>query len=215
MRAWQSSWEGNSAMGDFDGQGMMGGGMMGGGMMMDGMSTDDLRRADDVDLAFIDAMIPHHQGAVMMAERVRSRTERPELKQLAEDIIAEQEAEITQLRQQVAALEARLAEFVAPPNPTSTQVLDAVCRVWGHTRSSLTIRSRSRAVAWPRQAAMALMRKHCPDLSSPEIARTMGISDHTTILYGAKQARWRAKNVPEFGERMAAAETIILTGGHA
>ncbi len=94
MRAWQSSWEGNSAMGDFDGQGMMGG-----GMMMDGMSTDDLRRADDVDLAFIDAMIPHHQGAVMMAERVRLRTERPELKQLAEDIIAEQEAEITQLRE--------------------------------------------------------------------------------------------------------------------
>lgn len=50
------------------------------------------------DLRFIDAMIPHHQGAIDMAEDLKQNTQRPELLKLANDIIAAQTAEIEQMR---------------------------------------------------------------------------------------------------------------------
>ena len=50
------------------------------------------------DERFIDAMAPHHQGAVEMAEVALVRAEHPELRQLAQNIIADQSAEIERLR---------------------------------------------------------------------------------------------------------------------
>jgi len=49
------------------------------------------------DKAFIDAMVPHHKGAVEMAQVALENGQRPEIKQLAEDIVAAQEAEIQTL----------------------------------------------------------------------------------------------------------------------
>jgi uncharacterized protein (DUF305 family) len=54
--------------------------------------------AEPYDLRFIDAMIPHHQGAIDMAEDLKRNTQRPELLKLADDIIAAQSAEIAQMR---------------------------------------------------------------------------------------------------------------------
>jgi uncharacterized protein (DUF305 family) len=66
------------------------------GMMM----SQDLGAADaDFDLRFIGAMIPHHEGAVMMAKDVLGKTKRPEIKQMAEAIIASQQTEIQQMQQ--------------------------------------------------------------------------------------------------------------------
>jgi uncharacterized protein (DUF305 family) len=60
----------------------------------------DLGPADaDYDLRFIDAMIPHHEGAVSMAQDLAQKTKRPELQQLAKNIIAEQRQEIAQMKQ--------------------------------------------------------------------------------------------------------------------
>ena len=67
--------------------------------MMGGMSADDLKSADDVDKAFLAAMIPHHEGAVMMAEMVKAGSPNPQVAKLADDIIAAQEREIAQMRQ--------------------------------------------------------------------------------------------------------------------
>ena len=50
------------------------------------------------DERFIDAMVPHHQGAIDMAEVALERAEHPELRQLAENVIVDQEAEIEELR---------------------------------------------------------------------------------------------------------------------
>jgi uncharacterized protein (DUF305 family) len=51
------------------------------------------------DAQFIDSMIVHHQGAVTMAQQAQQEAERPELKQLAEIIIEDQQAEIAQMEQ--------------------------------------------------------------------------------------------------------------------
>ena len=70
--------------------------------MMDSMRGMDMNRlnaatGNSFDLMFIDMMIPHHQGAVMMAREALQRAEHPELKQLAQQIIREQEREIAQM----------------------------------------------------------------------------------------------------------------------
>ena len=53
----------------------------------------------DYDLRFIDAMIPHHQGAVLMAKEAQQKYKRPEIKQLADNIIKAQNKEIDRMKQ--------------------------------------------------------------------------------------------------------------------
>lgn len=63
------------------------------------MAAMDLGPQDETfDLRFIDAMIPHHEGAVMMAEAALENSTRPEIRQLAEAIIAAQDQEISQMQ---------------------------------------------------------------------------------------------------------------------
>ena len=49
-------------------------------------------------LQFIDTMIAHHQGAVDMAQLVNTRTNRDEMKKLAQNIIDEQRREIADMQ---------------------------------------------------------------------------------------------------------------------
>ena len=53
----------------------------------------------DFDLRFLDGMVPHHEGAVVMAQEVLAKSQRPELKKLANEVIAAQKKEITQMQQ--------------------------------------------------------------------------------------------------------------------
>jgi uncharacterized protein (DUF305 family) len=60
----------------------------------------DLGQSDaEFDLRFLNAMIPHHEGALTMAQDVLSKSQRPEMKQLAEDILTSQQKEIDQMKQ--------------------------------------------------------------------------------------------------------------------
>jgi uncharacterized protein (DUF305 family) len=59
-------------------------------MLMEGGEYSDER--------FIDAMVPHHQGAIDMAEVALENAEHLELPQLADNVISTQQAEIEQLR---------------------------------------------------------------------------------------------------------------------
>jgi uncharacterized protein (DUF305 family) len=49
-------------------------------------------------LLFIDAMTPHHEGGVVMAQEALQKSKRPEMKQLAQEIIDAQKKEIAQLK---------------------------------------------------------------------------------------------------------------------
>ena len=94
MKSWYKNWFGkNVPKGNI---GMMGGGMMSqGGMHMGGkedMTT--LENATDFDRAFVEQMIPHHQLAIMMAQMLESGSDRPEMLELAKNIIKSQSEEI-------------------------------------------------------------------------------------------------------------------------
>jgi uncharacterized protein (DUF305 family) len=67
----------------------------GSGGMAREMVMEDGRYSDR---AFIDAMVPHHQGAVEMAEVALENADHEEIRSLAEDIVSAQEAEIEELK---------------------------------------------------------------------------------------------------------------------
>ena len=50
------------------------------------------------DLQFIDTMTAHHKGAVEMAEMVDGKTQNPDIKKFASQIIGDQEKEIAQMK---------------------------------------------------------------------------------------------------------------------
>lgn len=60
-----------------------------------GMMMEDGKYSDE---RFIDAMVPHHQGAVEMARVALDHAEHPEIEHLARDIISSQRAEIEELK---------------------------------------------------------------------------------------------------------------------
>jgi uncharacterized protein (DUF305 family) len=71
-----------------------------------GLSMDDmgmsmkmgaLKNAKPFDRAFIDEMIPHHQGAIRMARAELAKGSDPELKKIATAIVAAQKKEIEQM----------------------------------------------------------------------------------------------------------------------
>lgn len=52
---------------------------------------------NDADAEFLQGMVPHHRQAVEMAEMVAERSDRPELNELADNIISSQTEEIDQM----------------------------------------------------------------------------------------------------------------------
>ncbi len=98
MNGWYKDWFGATV--PRVGAGMMSGGMMSqSGMHMGGQEDmKALENAADFDKAFIEQMIPHHQLAIMMANMLQFGTNRPEMQQLAKNIISSQSKEIQQMQ---------------------------------------------------------------------------------------------------------------------
>ncbi len=101
MRKWRKAWYPNAGDTSIAYNSQMGHSMpMSAEQKNSMMMKMDLGAADDqFDLRFLNAMIPHHEGAVMMAKDALNKAKHPELKQLANEIIASQQTEINQMKQ--------------------------------------------------------------------------------------------------------------------
>lgn len=98
MTGWYKSWFGKDVpKGNI---GMMGGGMMSGSGVHMGGQEDlaSLSNAADFDKAFLEAMIPHHQQALMMVQMLEVGTKRPEMIELAKNITVSQSQEIKDMQ---------------------------------------------------------------------------------------------------------------------
>lgn len=69
---------------------------MASGAMMDDGSMPGLMELDEQ--SFLVEMVPHHESAIDVATLALVRTERPEMRRLARDIIASQDAVISEMR---------------------------------------------------------------------------------------------------------------------
>ncbi|MCY7320214.1 MAG: DUF305 domain-containing protein [Phormidesmis sp. CAN_BIN36] len=101
MKQWRQAWYPKAASTPMAYNSKMGKMMPMPSDQMKGMMMNmDLGATDDqFDLRFMNAMIPHHESAVVMANDTMSKTKRPEIKKLAEDIVSSQQTEIAQMKQ--------------------------------------------------------------------------------------------------------------------
>lgn len=94
MTAWRNEWFGAAPpSGGMPGMGAMP------GMVMHSGDMHMLMNANPFDKAFIDMMIVHHEAAIAMAQQILTTTQREEIRELANAIIAAQQKEIDDMRQ--------------------------------------------------------------------------------------------------------------------
>jgi uncharacterized protein (DUF305 family) len=79
--------------------------------MMSGMRVAS---GGDVDRAFVDVMIPHHQGAIDMAVAELRYGKNQQLKRIAQEIIVDQQ-------QEIAAMRLAAGDPLPPQTPAPTQ----------------------------------------------------------------------------------------------
>ncbi len=69
-------------------------GLMGGNGSKGMTSSLEGKKGEELEVAFLEGMIEHHQDAVNMAHKIKEGNKRPELQKLADDIITAQNSEI-------------------------------------------------------------------------------------------------------------------------
>lgn len=100
MKEWRTAWYPKASSTPMAYDTKMGHQTMTPEQMNNMMMSMDLGAADaQFDLRFINAMIPHHEGALVMAKDALSKSNRPEMKKLSQDILTSQQKEIDQMKQ--------------------------------------------------------------------------------------------------------------------
>lgn len=101
MKEWRTAWYPNASATPMMYSSEMGHTMpMSEEMKSNMMMNVDLGAADEqFDLRFINAMLPHHEGALTMAKEALQKSDRPEVKEMAQNIITSQQQEIAQMKQ--------------------------------------------------------------------------------------------------------------------
>ena len=90
LRSWREQWYGHAPK-------AVNTQLAGGESLNMKMSHSDSASGHELDMRLIDMMIPHHQGAIAMAQEAVARAQHPELKQLAQKTIDKQQKEVADL----------------------------------------------------------------------------------------------------------------------
>jgi len=102
MEEWRRAWFGEHAARPEDGEAGMAGAEMGpsmtSGAMVMGEGAERLRNADPFDKAFLEAMIPHHESAIEMAEPALEQAQHEEVRELAREIVEAQTGDIERMK---------------------------------------------------------------------------------------------------------------------
>ncbi len=102
MQSWLQQW-GEPAASDDDMGGMGHGDSS--GMEMDGMTQEEAMAeleglsGEAFDSRFLELMVEHHRGAVTMAQTALDEGQHPDVQELAEQVVTDQEAEIEHMEQ--------------------------------------------------------------------------------------------------------------------
>jgi hypothetical protein len=89
------------------------------------MAAMEIKPSGDIDRDFAAMMIPHHQGAIEMAQAELRYGRNEQLRRIAQEIIVEQQ-------QEIAAMHLALGQPLPPSAPAPTQGLSAT-----HTTTSM------------------------------------------------------------------------------
>ena len=142
---------------------------------------DGIELADEAALHAIAHLITTNpralEGALIRVVAFHSLTGRPIDVELANEVLAGLYPNARPVRQP----------------PTIERVQDLTCDAFSISRDELLSSGRSGRVAWPRQVAMYLARRHTGE-TLPAIGRQFGGRNHTTVMYACRKA----------GERIAA-----------
>ncbi len=94
---------------------------------------------------------------------------------------------------------------------TIERVLELTCEAFSIPREELLSSARSGRVAWPRQVAMYLARRHTGQ-TLPAIGREFGGRNHTTVIYACRRADERLASDPEAKALVGALERRLVDG---
>lgn len=94
------------------------------------------------------------------------------------------------------------------PVLTRRDVANLTAKAFGIAPRELFSCCRTYNVVWPRQAAYLLIREFMPDSSLSQIGKTLN-KDHTTVIHGLRQAKWREGNNPVFAAKLNEARNLI------
>lgn len=106
MQQWLEAWGEDPSSGAADMGGMDMGDDDGTGVMTaEDMEQLEAASGPDFDRMFLEMMIEHHRGAIAMARDVQSAGFHPDVLALADDVVADQEAEVQEMEQLLAELD--------------------------------------------------------------------------------------------------------------
>ena len=136
------------------------------------------------DQQFIDMMVPHHESAIAMAEIAQERAEQPELRALADEIVAAQTGEIEQLT------EWRAEWFGSADTPSMEQMpmLPGMSMPAGHPMDggtmdmSADVDALREAEPFDRDFIDSMIRHHEQAVEAAEIALTESERDEIRAL---------------------------------
>lgn len=112
-----------------------------------------------------------------------------------------------------------IAVHATPPTPRPfalrvDPLINAAARASGLKPRQVLMTSRKPRIAHARFAIMAVLREQT-NWSTPRIARRLGLTDHTSVLYGVTRARELEQTSEHFADIIAAVRTAATTAAAA